>query len=401
MKKSLLLLSVSILLGLVSCSKDEDNDAETARDRNEQQTTDDALITQFLKTHTYNYTDFETDLANSHTNIQFTKINSEESLAGNEPDSIPLFDLVETHTLEYLDTDYNYYVLKVKTSDASESTFQKQVFATDNVLTTSRAFVIHTNEKTADQDASYYLKSETYDFLTEETPTISGTSTTNSTIGVRHARSGFKVASASDTSKPCEIIGSDALGNSIYNSDFEAGAAFIPSGLMFFSSYINTSSFTALEEQTSTEQQEEEEEEEEAEEEVETSSNYQNFVYTFSTINTIHGDTDGDGILDIYEDLPSDLAFLENYEPTTISYLGDGNLENDDTDGDGVPNYLDTDDDGDTYLTSEEITVADTDTSIDSDCDGFFSNDTDVSYADIDTNNIPDYLEKEQIPNED
>ncbi|WP_426063176.1 RHS repeat-associated core domain-containing protein [Flavobacterium sp. DSP2-3-1] len=45
-------------------------------------------------------------------------------------------------------------------------------------------------------------------------------------------------------------------------------------------------------------------------------------------------DTDGDGILDIYEDLNLD-----------------DNLASDDTDQDGTPNYLDTDDDGDGLLT--------------------------------------------------
>jgi gliding motility-associated-like protein len=48
-------------------------------------------------------------------------------------------------------------------------------------------------------------------------------------------------------------------------------------------------------------------------------------------------DTDGDGILDRMEDLN-----------------GNGDLEDDDTDGDGTPNYLDPDDDGDSIPTREE-----------------------------------------------
>jgi len=53
-------------------------------------------------------------------------------------------------------------------------------------------------------------------------------------------------------------------------------------------------------------------------------------------------DTDGDGLYDIFEDVNND-----------------NNLANDDTDGDGIPNYLDLDDDGDGYATWEAIEGAD------------------------------------------
>ena len=59
---------------------------------------------------------------------------------------------------------------------------------------------------------------------------------------------------------------------------------------------------------------------------------------------------------------------------------GDGNLDNDDTDGDGIPNYLDADDDGDNVLTINE--------NPDPDGDG------DLSDAqDTDGDGIPDYLD--------
>src|SRR5690606_1697646 len=50
-------------------------------------------------------------------------------------------------------------------------------------------------------------------------------------------------------------------------------------------------------------------------------------------------DSDGDGIANEDEDLNNN-----------------GNLNDDDTDGDGIPNYLDSDDDGDTVETIDEIT---------------------------------------------
>ena len=103
--------------------------------------------------------------------------------------------------------------------------------------------------------------------------------------------------------------------------------------------------------------------------------------------------------------------------PTTLEDLnGDGNLENDDTDGDGIPNFLDNDDDGDMVLTSAEYVFTNTGRNTmalrDTDSDGtpdYLDNDDDGdgvltinedynqnnNPADDDTNNngIPDYLE--------
>ncbi len=71
-------------------------------------------------------------------------------------------------------------------------------------------------------------------------------------------------------------------------------------------------------------------------------------------------DDDGDGVLTVDEDLD-----------------GDGDPTNDDTDGDGIPNYLDADDDGDGIDTADEDANGDGDpTNDDSDGDG-----------------IPDYLD--------
>jgi len=55
----------------------------------------------------------------------------------------------------------------------------------------------------------------------------------------------------------------------------------------------------------------------------------------------------------------------------------DGNLANDDTDGDGIPNYLDNDDDGDGILTADED----------------YNNNGDPTDDDTDGSGVPDYLE--------
>lgn len=57
---------------------------------------------------------------------------------------------------------------------------------------------------------------------------------------------------------------------------------------------------------------------------------------------------------------------------------GDGNLENDDTDGDEIPNYKDQDDDDDNVLTSAELSNGDI---------------TDDSFLDTDSDGTPNYLD--------
>lgn len=98
-------------------------------------------------------------------------------------------------------------------------------------------------------------------------------------------------------------------------------------------------------------------------------------------------DSDGDGVLDRDEDLN-----------------GDSNLENDDTDGDGLPNYRDADDDGDTMLTSVERTLGDTDGDqvlnyLDSDDDNDGVPTALEGSGDSNGNSIPDYLERDVIGN--
>jgi len=77
-------------------------------------------------------------------------------------------------------------------------------------------------------------------------------------------------------------------------------------------------------------------------------------IATVSIDVTGEADTDGDGVLDVDEDVD-----------------GDGNPTNDDTDGDGIPDYLDTDDDGDGVDTADEDVDDDGDpTNDDTDGDG-------------------------------
>ncbi|WP_179376213.1 T9SS type A sorting domain-containing protein [Winogradskyella wichelsiae] len=77
-------------------------------------------------------------------------------------------------------------------------------------------------------------------------------------------------------------------------------------------------------------------------------------------------DSDDDGVIDSDEDIN-----------------GNGDLEDDDTDDDGIPNYLDSDDDGDNVETIDEITLI----------SGRSSNNTIHQFIDTDEDSIENYLD--------
>lgn len=82
--------------------------------------------------------------------------------------------------------------------------------------------------------------------------------------------------------------------------------------------------------------------------------------------------------IDLLDFVPNTDHDNDNVPSITEDLDGDGNLNNDDTDGDRKPNYIDTDDDGDGVLTKDE----------DANNDGDPTND----FSDPSKPNLPDYL---------
>lgn len=129
------------------------------------------------------------------------------------------------------------------------------------------------------------------------------------------------------------------------------------------------------------------------------------FPFTVALVNC-ENDGDADGLTNGEEDVN-----------------GNGDLNDDDTDGDGIPNYLDDDDDGDTVLTNIEIvfgrsngTIASRAAFLDTDSDGIpdhldfdddgdgvltldedYNGNGDPTDDDVNTNGIPDYLDNAQL----
>ena len=117
----------------------------------------------------------------------------------------------------------------------------------------------------------------------------------------------------------------------VWNNDFGIGAVFLPSGLGYFNS--GQASIPA----------------------------YSPLVFSFRLYGANEADHDGDGIPSWMEDLN-----------------GDELVNNDDTNSNFVPNYLDADDDGDFVPTKEEIVI---------------NEDGSITFPDTDGDGTPDHLD--------
>ena len=119
--------------------------------------------------------------------------------------------------------------------------------------------------------------------------------------------------------------GNEANGTISYH-DFGEGVMFLPSGLAYF----NTGAGSI--------------------------PSYSPLVFSFKLFEITRVDSDNDGILDFQEDLDND-GYMYVYANKTNypNFPEDAIRYSDDTDKDGIPDYLDIDDDGDGYSTKFEL----------------------------------------------
>ncbi|MCV9928944.1 FKBP-type peptidylprolyl isomerase [Flavobacterium sp. LS1R49] len=121
--------------------------------------------------------------------------------------------------------------------------------------------------------------------------------------------------------------GQSGDGTTMYN-DFGAGVMFLPSGLGYYAGGTATI------------------------------PGYSPLVFSFKLYALQRLDHDGDGIYSYQEDLNGD-GYVRDFRNTT-EYPNQPVDNPDDTDKDGVPDFLDVDDDGDTFTTKLEIKNPDT-----------------------------------------
>lgn len=288
MKKKLFFL-LPVFLLFLQCKKEDTTEPIPIRDYSEQVIVDQDLLETYLKTHTYNYEDFNNE---SDVNIKL------DTILDNNSSRVSLFEQASIKTIDVTNaegqiTSHNlYYIIAREGSNESPSVADSVYVAYNGILT----------------DGSTFDNSK-FPIWIDLANTIEGFRE-----GVSELRTGKFTENSNGT---------------IAYTSFGVGLFFIPSGIGYFEN-INSGI-----------------------------PEYSPLIFTVKLMTHTDTDHDNDGIISIFEDID-----------------GDNKPFGDDSDGDNLWNMYDVDDDGDGILTVNEIDK---------------NNDSIID----DTNNdgIPDYLD--------
>ncbi|WP_366187410.1 FKBP-type peptidylprolyl isomerase [Flavobacterium ovatum] len=292
------ILSITTVL-LFSCSKNSDTiEAVPLRDFQEQFTAENVMIESYLKTHYITITNALGDQTDQ--DVVFTKIDNNQPSVYSYLTSTSGPKLytreVQLHGITY---SVYYLVLRQGTGESPSNA--------DNILAAYKGYYLN-------QSDSNDLTTLTATFFEESKFPQSMFSLYSDVIrGWGEIFPKFKTGTL-----PSE----GTNGQVVYNG-FGAGVMFLPSGLGYYSSGSNSI------------------------------PSYAPLVFSFKLYALQRLDQDGDGVLSYLEDLNND-GYAYSYLNTTTYPVVPTNY--DDTDGDGIPNFLDVDDDGDGYTTKLEIT---------------------------------------------
>ena len=288
MKKKLFFL-VPVLLLFLQCKKEDTTEPYTIRDYSEQVIVDQDLLETYLKTHTYNYEDFNNE---SDVNIKL------DTISDNNSSRVSLFEQASIKTIDVTNaegqiTSHNlYYIIAREGSNESPSVADSVYVAYNGILT----------------DGSTFDNSK-FPIWIDLANTIEGFRE-----GVSELRTGKFTENSNGT---------------IAYTSFGVGLFFFPSGIGYFEN-INSGI-----------------------------PEYSPLIFTVKLMTHTDTDHDNDGILSIFEDID-----------------GDNKPFGDDSDGDNLWNMYDVDDDGDGILTVNEI-----------------DKNNDAIIDDTNNDGIPDYLD--------
>ena len=299
-RNTIVVLLLSVLC-FTSCKNDDDGfEIPPPRDRTAQQARDKDSLLNYMSTHYYNSSTFETPGNYTYDDIIIKELPRDE-VTGEyldlpEPDeNTLLIDAIETFTAEYLDVEYEYYSLKLNQgggaspypSDTVNINYFGQSFDGEGFDSTANA-----------ENLDLITLIEAWRLVLPDF----GTSTS--------------------------IIDN---GDGTFSYDnYGLGVMFVPSGLAYF----NAPPFGI--------------------------SQYENLIFKFELYtrepndhdgdlvlsfledidgddNVFNDDTDNDGVPDFFDIDDDGDGVLTKYEDLD----NDGDPTNDDTDGDGIPNYLD------------------------------------------------------------
>ncbi|MEM1001997.1 MAG: hypothetical protein AAGH46_05060 [Bacteroidota bacterium] len=151
MKKLKYLWAIIVVVTLVlACSNDDDGDDIIVipdRDRGEQQIEDKEALISYLSTHYYNSGDFQQNVDYSIRDIVIKKADLDPNGIPEVPDgNTLLIEAVETKLTEYLDTDYEFYILRLNQgggedipnfSDIIRAVYEGSLLTEDSVFDSS------------------------------------------------------------------------------------------------------------------------------------------------------------------------------------------------------------------------------------------------------------------------
>jgi hypothetical protein len=335
MKKAYYLFTVAglIVLTILSCKKDDGVDVIPPRDRGEEAIASTTEIETYLASHFYNYEEFDNPPADFNFRIKF------DTIAGDNSSKTPLIDQVSSKMVpDRVDeaVSYELYYLTAIQGEGESPNFP-------DLATVTREGTYLNNETGFNN--SDIFDSETAPARFDLTGIIPGLT---DVLIEMNASTGYV----------------ENLDGTVTFQNYGVGAAFIPSGLAYYS---NSPPGIPV---------------------------YSQLIFTFQVYATELGDQDSDTVPSIYEDID-----------------GDGSVFNDDTDGDGVPNFADVDDEGDGRLTKNEVeekvytvnpgenepALADNEVERkrETDSDTMITTITTTTFTDTTGDGIPDYLDPE------
>ena len=281
-KGKVALLILCLIAGFLSCKKDDDGGGVTVeeRDRTEQQLVDKDSLEGYLETHYYNKSEFDGNANPKIADLIITKI-TDEVISANA-DSL-LINAVETKTVTFEDTAYEYYILRLNQGGGVQS----PTFA-DNVRVIYEGY-------TLDEDVFDSAVNEVEFDLTGLIPIWA------------KVLPQFNVAEYTDNTNGGLNDGK------VEYINHGTGVMFVPSGLGYFSSA--TTGIPA----------------------------YSPLIFKFELYKMFENDHDNDGVPSYLEDLNNDDNFNVNFDDLTDDTDddtdGDGTPDyaDADDDGDGIP----------------------------------------------------------------
>jgi hypothetical protein len=303
------LFFVAVIM-VASCSPNDSDTIAPKRDYAEQYAKDLADIEEFLQTHYM-------EVINNPGNAEDQNVIFYEIPTGGTQTSVwdqttyPL----RSHYVAQDDITYKIYYIELRQGSGANSSSPCNV---DRVLSSYKGSYIYTKTETVDEEEIEKISLKEFE---ENINPQSYFALTSVIKGWSEIFPKFKTGSY--TANPDGTL-------SFF--DFGAGVMFIPSGL----AYYNNASGTI--------------------------PAYSPLIFSFKLYEIQRVDNDNDGIPSYLEDLSSvtvnadgSLTTVNGVPDGYLRVLEEGVVNPDDTDGDGTPDYLDIDDDGDFFTTASEI----------------------------------------------